>query len=384
MIPYSRQSIAEADIDAVVEALRSDFLTTGPRVAQFEERVARYCHAPYAVAVNSGTSALHLACLALGLGAGDRLWTIPNTFVASANCALMCGAEVGFVDIEPGSGNIDVDDLERRLASAARDGRLPKVLVAVHFAGSPCDLQRIAKLCTLHNVRIIEDASHALGAWLVDEPIGAGLHSDITVFSFHPVKSITAAEGGLATTRSEELFQKMQMLRTHGVTRDEDLFTRSDGPWYYEQHELGFNYRMSDLHAALGSSQMSRLDDFVAARAERASKYDAAFADLPITTLERLPQARSAHHLYVLLIDQPSCGLDRAQMFKQLRAAGIGVNVHYIPVHTQPYYQQRGFAKEDFPASVRYYDQALSIPIYPDLSDEDQQFVIDQVEGALS
>ncbi len=384
MIPYGRQDINEADIDAVVEVLRSDWLTQGPMVPCFEQAVANYCGAAHAVAVNSATSALHLACLALDLGPGDRLWTSPNTFVASANCGLYCGAQVDFVDIDPRTYNLCPNALARKLEQAESEGRLPKVVVPVHFAGQPCDMAAIHALAREYGFRIIEDASHAIGGRYRSEPIGNGRYSDITVFSFHPVKIITTGEGGMALTNDAELAGRMARLRTHGITRDPAQMTHEpDGPWYYQQIELGFNYRMTDIQAALGYSQLQRLDEFVARRHELADRYDALLADLPVITPWRDPDAWSAFHLYVIRLDERRAGQSRRAVFEALRQRGIGVNVHYIPVHTQPYYRALGFAEGDDPEAERYYREAISLPLYPGLAEAEQDFVVEQLRAIL-
>ncbi len=380
-IPYGRQSISEDDIQAVVNVLRSDWLTQGPVVPAFEKAVAEKCGAQYAVATNSATSALHIACLALGVAAGDRVWTTPNTFVASANCARYCGADVDFVDIDPLTMNLSITDLATRLAAAEKNGTLPKVIIPVHFAGLPCDMQAIHALSKKYGFRIIEDASHAIGARYFDEPIGNGRYSDITVFSFHPVKIITTAEGGMAVTNSKELAGTMALLRSHGITRDIAAF-RNDylGPWQYEQHELGFNYRLTDLQAALGMSQLHRLEHFVARRNSLASKYDALLVDLPLCTPYRPNEHLSGCHLYVIRLDD--AGIHR-EIFEMLRAEGIFVNLHYTPVHLQPYYRQLGFTPGDFPNAEQHGTCAISLPLYPAMSDEDSERVVTALTQAI-
>lgn len=381
MIPYGRQDISQEDIDAVVDVLRSDWLTQGPAVPRFEQVVANYCCANHAVAVNSATSALHLACLALDLGPGDWLWTSPNTFVASANCALYCGAQVDFVDIDPRTYNMSVDALADKLRLAETAGKLPKVLVPVHFSGQPCDMAAIHTLSQKYGFKIIEDASHAIGGKYKGEPIGNGHFSDITIFSFHPVKIITTAEGGMALTNDAELANKMTLLRSHGITRDATHMTHApDGPWYYQQIGLGYNYRMTELQAALGVSQMARLDHFVACRHALAARYDVALADFPLITPWQHPDAHSAYHLYVIRCD----AMIRRSVFARLRASGIGVNMHYIPVHTQPYYQQLGFLPGYFPLAEAYYAEAISLPLFPTLSEADQDAVIVSLRNALA
>lgn len=381
MIPYGRQSISADDIAAVEAVLRSDFLTQGPAVPAFEDQLARYCGVAHAVAVNSATSALHIACAALGLGPGDRLWTTPNTFVASANCGLYCGAEVDFVDIDPRTYNLCPRLLAARLEQAEAEGRLPKVVVPVHFSGQPCDMREIWRLAQRYGFKVIEDASHAIGARYAGAPVGRCDYSHITVFSFHPVKIVTTAEGGLATTADAALAQRMQRLRSHGITREPgQMRGASEGPWYYQQVELGWNYRMTDLQAALGLSQMSRLDAFVARRRELAQRYDRALADLPVVRPWQAPDGESAWHLYVIQLQ----GRSRAEVFARLRAAGIGVNVHYIPVHLQPYYRDRGFAPGAMPVAEAYYAAALSLPMYADLSDSQQDQVVAALTEALA
>lgn len=376
MIPYGRQHITQADIDAVVDVLKSPFLTQGSQVPAFEQAIANYTSASYGVAVNSATSALHIACLALGLGQGDWLWTVPNTFVASANCGLYCGAQVDFVDIDPVTLNMSVDALSKKLALAKAENRLPKVVIPVHFSGEPCDMAAIHALSQQYGFAIIEDASHAIGGKYQGKPIGNCQYSNITVFSFHPVKIITTAEGGLATTNRADLAEKMQLLRSHGVTRDTNLMTQpSEGGWYYQQVDLGFNYRMTELQAALGVSQMTLLDTFIARRHQLAKRYDELLKDLPIILPTRHPENGSALHLYPIQIKAES-GKTRKQVFDHLRANDIGVNVHYIPVHTQPYYQAMGFATGDFPNSEAYYQAAISLPLYYDLTEAEQDTVI--------
>ncbi|MGH6822949.1 MAG: UDP-4-amino-4,6-dideoxy-N-acetyl-beta-L-altrosamine transaminase [Methylocella sp.] len=380
MIPYGRQEITEADVDSVVAVLRSDVLTQGPVVPEFERAVAAYCGAAHAVAVNSATSALHIACLALGLGPGDWLWTSPITFVATANCALYCGARVDFVDIDPKTYNLCPLALERKLTEAGHDGRLPKVLAPVHFAGQPCDMLAIHALAQRYDCRIIEDASHAIGAEYRGEPVGNCRYSDVTVFSFHPVKIITTAEGGMALTNSTELAGRMARLRSHGVTRDPASMTRApDGAWFYQQIDLGMNYRMTELQAALGLSQLSRLDAYVARRHELACRYDEKLASLPIVLPHQSKDGRSALHLYPIWIDPSQ--MDRSAVFDRMRRSNIGVNVHYIPVYTQPYHRQRrAFSSADFPASERYYAGALSLPMFASMTEQQR----DQVIAALA
>lgn len=372
MIPYGRQAISEADIAAVADVLRSDFLTQGPTVPRFEGAMAAWCGVSHAVAVNSATSALHIACLALGVGEGDVVWTSPITFVASANCARYCGADVDFVDIDPATYNLCPEQLAAKLEVAEKAGRLPKVVIPVHFAGQPCDMKAIHMLSQRYGFRIIEDASHAIGARYANSVVGDCLYSDITIFSFHPVKIITTAEGGLATTRSDEVAHRMRLLRSHGITRDDtELENADEGPWYYEQHALGFNYRLTDMQAALGLSQLTNLETWIARRHIIADRYDAAFTGLPVQRPVRPTGDRSALHLYPVQVD------DRRAVFDALRAAAIGVNVHYIPVHMQPDFRGFGFKPGDFPVAERYYSRAISLPMYATLSESDQEHVID-------
>lgn len=385
MIPYGRQDITQADVDAVVAVLHSDFLTQGPQVPLFEKTVAEYCGARHALAVNSATSALHIACLALGLGPGDWLWTTPVTFVASANCGLYCGAQVDFVDIDPRTYNLCPQALERKLIVAEQAGRLPKVVVAVHLCGQPCDMAAIHTLGERYDFRIIEDASHAIGGKYRGEPIGNGRYSDITVFSFHPVKIITTAEGGMALTNDAELANKMVLLRSHGITRDPAQMTHdADGPWYYQQIDLGFNYRMTELQAALGLSQMVRLDQYVARRHALAARYYALLADLPVTTPWQHPDSYSGLHLYVIRLQLDKLGKTHRHVFESLREQGIGVNLHYIPVHTQPYYKQMGFKAGDYPDAERYYAEAISLPMFQTMSDAQQDKVVAALRTSLA
>ncbi|MCE8038917.1 UDP-4-amino-4,6-dideoxy-N-acetyl-beta-L-altrosamine transaminase [Halomonas sp. MCCC 1A11062] len=384
MIPYGRQDIQQADFDAVLEVLQSDFLTQGPVVPRFEQAVADKVGARHALAVNSATSALHIACLALGLGEGDWLWTSPITFVASANCGLYCGAKVDFVDIDPRTYNLCPQALVAKLEQAERVGRLPKVVVAVHLSGQPCDMQAIHALSQRYGFRIIEDASHAIGGKYQGEYIGNGRFSDITVFSFHPVKIITTAEGGMALTNDDTLARHMDLLRSHGVTRDPALMTHeADGPWYYQQVELGYNYRMTELQAALGLSQLERLDDYVARRNALAERYDAALAELPVTTPWQNPDSYSARHLYVIRLKLDQVTSTHRQIFERLREQSIGVNLHYIPVHTQPYYRQLGQGTGDYPEAERYYAEAISLPLYPTMSEAQQDKVVTALTQAV-
>jgi UDP-4-amino-4,6-dideoxy-N-acetyl-beta-L-altrosamine transaminase len=376
-IPYGRQNISEADIQAVVDVLRSDFLTQGPAVPAFEQAVANYCGASHGVAVNSATSALHIACLALGLGPGDWLWTTPITFVASANCGLYCGAQVDFVDIDPRTYNLCPQALEAKLIQAEKTGCLPKVVVAVHLCGQPCNVAAIQDLSQRYGFKVIEDASHAIGGQYKGEPIGNCRYSDITVFSFHPVKIITTAEGGMAMTNHADLAHAMHLLRSHGITRDEAHMTHApDGPWYYQQIGLGFNYRMTELQAALGLSQMQRLDAFVAKRHTLARRYDQQLAELPLVTPWQHPDSYSGLHLYAVRLKLGEISTTHKKVFEGLRAQGIGVNLHYIPVHTQPHYQRMGFKTGDYPQAEQYYQEAISLPMFQDLTPVQQDQVV--------
>ena len=383
-IPYGRQSISDEDIQAVVNVLRSDWLTQGPAIKQFEQAVANYCGARYAVAVNSATSALHIACLAAGLGPGATLWTSPNTFVASANCGLYCGASVNFVDIDPHTYNLSVERLEEKLVAAQRNGTLPKLLIPVHFAGQSCDMARIADLAKIYGFRVVEDASHAIGGRYRQTVIGSCSFSDMTVFSFHPVKIITTGEGGMVLTNSREMYEKLARLRSHGITRDPALMEGdSHGPWYYQEIELGFNYRMTDIQAALGLSQLKCLDEFVDRRHQLIGRYNQALSNLPLILPYQHPEAYSAFHLYVIRLKLNAMKMNRRKVFEELRALGIGVNVHYIPVHTQPYYRTLGFNTGDFPEAEKYYENAISLPMYSGLLEKDQDYVIDTLRDTL-
>lgn len=384
MIPYGKQDVTDVDIDAVVSVLRSEYLTQGPVVPLFETRVAQYVGACQAVAVNSATSALHIACLALGLGPGDRLWTSPITFVASANCALYCGADVDFVDIDPATFNLCPVRLREKLEAALRQGTLPKVVVAVHMCGQSCDMRSIHALGQEFGFAIIEDASHAIGGRYLGEPIGNCRFSDITVFSFHPVKIITTAEGGMAATQNAELAERMRLLRSHGITREPAKMSRQpDGPWYYEQIDLGFNYRMTEIQAALGLSQMDRLDDYVAKRHQKALVYSTLLAGLPLELPWQHPDGHSAFHLYVIRLDIACIGIPLANLHEQMRSAGIAVNLHYIPVPMQPWYRAMGFNSAQWPEACRYYECAMSLPLFPALTEEQQHEVADTLRQIL-
>lgn len=384
MIPYGRQEISEDDIRVVVEVLRSDWLTQGPAIERFEQDVARYCGARYAVSVSSATAALHIACLAADLQPGERLWTSPNTFLASANCGLYCGATPDFVDIDPRTYNMDVDALEKRLADAERLGRLPKIVIPVHFAGQSCDMVRIGELAKRYGFLVVEDASHAVGARYQGQPVGSCAFSDMTVFSFHPVKIVTTGEGGMVVTNRENLYEKLKLLRSHGMTRDtRQMDCEPDGPWYYQQIALGFNYRLTDIQAVLGSNQLRRIDEFVSRRHYLADRYDAHLSGLPLTLPWRHPDAYSAFHLYVIRLHLEATGKTHRQIFEELRERGIGVNLHYIPVHTQPYYRRFGFKTGDFPEAEQYYREAISLPMFYGLTDAMQDQVISALREVL-
>lgn len=385
MIRYGQQDITQQDIDAVTEVLRSVNLTQGPSISRFEQAVMDHTGAAHAVAVNSATSALHIACLALELGPGDWLWTTPNTFVASANCGLYCGARVDFVDIDPRTYNLCPATLEQKLIAAEKAGRLPKVVVPVHLSGQPCDMAAIHALGQKYGFRIIEDASHAIGGSYKGEPIGNCRYSDITVFSFHPVKIITTAEGGMAMTNCPDLATRLSLLRSHGITRDAALMTQPmDGPWYYQQVALGFNYRMTDLQAALGITQMTRLTHYVERRHQIADRYAHLLADLPVILPWQAPDSYSAWHLYVIRLKLDRIGVSHRKVFEDFRAHDIMVNLHYIPVHTQPYYQQMGFRQGDYPQAEQYYREAISIPMHPLVTEAEQDFVVQVLREAVA
>ena len=374
MIYYGKQDINEADIQAVEAVLRSDFLTQGPAIERFEQRVAQYCGVKYAVAVCNATSALHIACLAAGLGKGDLLWTSPITFVASANCARYCGADVDFVDIDENTYNMSVSALEQKLQEAKRQGRLPKIVVPVHMAGQSCDMRAIKKLSEEYGFTLLEDASHCIGADYADTKVGSCAYSDMAVLSFHPVKIITTGEGGMVLTNDAALYEQLCLYRSHGITRDPKHMTKeSDGDWYYQQVALGFNYRMTDIQAAPGASQMDRLDEFVARRRFLAARYNELLRDLPLRTPFVLKEAQPSWHLYIVRIDFDRVHKTKQQIFAEMRDKGIALNLHYIPVHTQPYYEALGFHAEDCPAAVEYYREALTLPLYPSMTDAEQE-----------
>ena len=386
MIPYGRQDIQDSDVAAVLEVLQSDFLTQGPAVPKFEQVVSEFCGVQHAVAVNSATSALHIALLALDVGVGDLVWTSPNTFVASSNAALYCGAKVDFVDIDLDTYNMSVSALEKKLRHAKALDLLPKVVIPVHLTGQPCDMESISKLAQLYGFKVVEDASHAIGGRFRDKAIGSCSYSDITVFSFHPVKIVTTAEGGMALTDNSDLAEKIGLLRSHGITRDKSLMTHApDGPWYYQQITLGFNYRMTDLQAALGISQMQRLQNYIERRHQIADRYKRELAGLPIILPKQAEFAYSAYHLYVIRLDLDMIApLSHSEVFQALRERDILVNLHYIPVHTHPYYQKMGFERGDFPNALAYYKSAISIPIFPTLTKEAQSKIISVLDEVLA
>lgn len=383
-IPYGKQDISNDDIQRVIEVLQSDWLTQGPTIERFEQSVANYCGAKFAVAVTNATSALHIACLSLGLGEGDMLWTSPNTFVASANCGIYCGAQVDFVDIDPETYNMSVIELEKKLAAAKKRGKLPKVVIPVHFAGQSCEMRRIKELADEYGFRIIEDASHGIGGSYFGSKVGSCTFSDAAVFSFHPVKIVTTGEGGMVVTNRRDLYEKLILLRSHSITRDIHLMQEeTHGPWYYQQISLGFNYRMTDIQAALGISQLERINQFVDRRHDLANRYNQLLKDLPVKLPYQNPETYSSFHLYVIRLQLDEMSKSRRQIFEELRKQNIGVNVHYIPVHTQPYYRQFGFKWGDFPESEKYYQEAISLPLYFGLSENDQDRVIEVLKEVL-
>lgn len=383
-IPYGRQDIDQSDIELVTETLSSDWLTQGPRISQFESAISNYCQVKYAVAVSNGTAALHLICLALGIRAGDLVWTTPNTFVASANCARFCGADVDFVDIDPQTYNLSVDALEKKLKSAAENGKLPKLVIPVHFAGQSCDMEAMYSLSRKYHFHIVEDACHAIGGSYKNYKIGSCQFSDATVFSFHPVKLITTGEGGMIVTNNDELNLKLRTLLTHGITRDPTLMNEeSHGPWYYQQITLGYNYRITDIQSALGISQLRKLDGYVNRRHELARNYDNKLQELPLIIPYQANYNYSAYHLYVIRLKLNAPSKTRLEVFNELREAGIGVNVHYIPVHLQPYYHRLGFKKGDYPEAEKYYEEAITLPLFPTLTEKQQDYIINQLNKIL-
>lgn len=383
-IPYGRQDIQEDDIQEVIKILQSDWLTQGPTIDAFEESVATYCNANYASAVSNATAALHLACRAFDLGPQDTIWTSPNTFVASSNCALYCNANVDFIDIDPRTYNISATSFAEKLQEAKKTNRLPKLLIVVHFAGQSCEMAQIKALADEYNIKIVEDASHAIGGKYLDHMVGSCQFSDAAIFSFHPVKIITTAEGGMLLTNSKTIKEKMDLLRSHGITRNpEKMQEETHGAWYYQQVDLGFNYRMTDIQAGLGLSQLGRINTFIEKRHALAKRYNQSLAALPLIVPWQHPDCHSAYHLYPIQLKLDEISLSRKEVFDALRAAGIGVNVHYIPVHTQPYYSRLGFKKGDFPQAEKYYERAISIPMYSSMQEQDQDFVIDTLHEIL-
>ena len=381
MIYYGRQSVNEQDINAIEEVLRSDFLTQGPTVERFEQRVAEYCGTKYAVAMTNATSALHVACKSTGLSHGDTLWTSPITFVASANCGRYCGAKVDFVDIDDATYNMSADELEKKLIAGGR----PKVVVPVHLCGQSCDMEKIYALSKKYGFTIIEDASHALGATYKDTRVGSCVYSDMAVFSFHPVKIITTGEGGMVLTNNKDLYEKLMLYRSHGITRESGKMTKeADGPWYYQQIELGYNYRMTDIQAALGCSQMERLDEFVARRRQLARRYGKLLVGVPLRTPYQSPDTNSSWHIYVIRLETTRIRKSKTEIFEDMKNRGVTLNLHYIPVHLQPYYQKLGFKEGDFPVSERYYEEALTLPIYYNLTDAQQDEIVGILKEVLS
>ena len=384
MIPYGKQDINQADIDAVVDVLGSDFITQGPKVGSFEKIVAKYCESDFAVAVNSATSALHISCLALGLKKNDWLWTSPNSFVASANCGIYCGAKVDFVDIDPISYNMSIDALEKKLFDAQKNNLLPKIIIPVHFAGQSCDMKRIYSLSREYNFKIIEDASHSIGSKYLDRYVGSCDYSDITIFSFHPVKIITTGEGGVATTNDKNLAEKLNLFRSHGITRDSQLMRKHpDGPWYYEQIDIGYNYRMTELQAALGISQLERIESMISKRHLIANEYDKKLNNLPLRVPWQDKKSHSSYHLYVIRLNLNQINISHKDFFIKMRNEDILVNLHYIPVYFHPYYKKLGFKEGHCPEAEKYYADAVSIPMFPTLTDKDQNKVINTIKSIL-
>ncbi len=377
VLPYGRQTITDEDVAAVTAVLRSDWLTQGPAITRFESKVADWCGAKHAVAVSNGTAALHVAMQAIGLKPGDRLWTSPNTFVASANCARYCGAEVDFVDIDRGTGNLSLAALAKKLEQADREGTLPNVVMPVHYSGQSCDMAGISELAKRYGFNTVEDAAHAVGAVYRGEAVGACGFSQMATFSFHPVKIVTTGEGGMVLTNNDGLNEKLRYFRTHAITRETGLLeVESDGPWYYEQIDLGWNYRITDLQAELGSSQMERLDAINRERVEIADRYDELLTGLPVRRPERMTDSKSAWHLYPIQLELDRLSVGRREVFEGLRAAGVGVQVHYIPVHLQPYYRRLGFKPGDFPEAEAFYESEISLPMFSGLHPDDQREVV--------
>lgn len=381
MIPYGKQNISQDDINAVIEVLKSAWLTQGPTIERFEKLVTDYCGVKFAVAVTNATSALHIACLAAGIDKGDLVWTVPNTFVASANCARYCGAVIDFVDINNDTYNISVEKLAEKLAHSEIK---PKAIIPVHFSGQSCEMDKIYELAKQYHFIVIEDASHAIGSEYKNSKVGSCIYSDMAVFSFHPVKIITTAEGGMILTNNEFLYEKLLLLRNHSITRNLQFMQgNSDGPWYYEQIGLGYNYRMTDLQAALGCSQFNRLDKFVARRRYLANRYNKLLVDLPVKLPYQHPDSNSSWHLYVIRLNLHKFNINKLDVFNKLREAGINVNLHYIPVHTQPYYKKLGFQYGDFPISEQYYQEVITLPLYYDLTEEQQDYIINRLKSSL-
>ena len=384
MIFYGKQSVNDDDIESVIKILKSDFLTQGPTIERFEKCVAEYCGAKYAVAVTNATSALHIACLSAGLGAGESLWTSPITFTASANCGRYCGADVEFVDIDENNYNMSVSALEQKLQDAEKIGKLPKIVVPVHLAGQSCDMKKIFELAEKYNFTILEDASHAVGADYLGAKVGACTYSDMAVFSFHPVKIITTGEGGMILTNRKDLYEKLLLYRSHCITRNPALMTHeSDGAWYYQQIDLGFNYRMTDIQAALGLSQMQRLNEFVERRRKLAARYDELLKDFPLKTPYVSPDANPSWHLYIVRVDFNKVKKSKQQIFDEMKAHGVTLNLHYIPVHTQPYYEKLGHRAEECPNSLEYYREAMTLPLYYSLTDDQQDEVVKSLSAVL-
>ena len=384
MIPYGRQDITSEDIEEVVKVLNSDFLTQGPVLPKFEKSISKYCGVSYAYAMNSATSALHIACMALEVGRGDIVWTAANTFAASSNCALYCNASIDFVDIDPVSYNISIPNLKSKLQLAETEGCLPKVLIPVHMTGQSCEMSEIFELSKKYGFKIIEDASHAIGGKYLNNPIGCCKYSDITVFSFHPVKIITTGEGGMAVTNNENLAQKISLLRTHGITRDINLMSKEDGPWYYEQIDLGYNYRMTEIQGALGLSQMNRLDEYIKRRHDIANFYNESLSELPLQIPKQFKDSFSSFHLYVIRLNLSMIESSHKDIFESLRKDNILVNLHYMPVYLHPYYKNNlGFKSGHCPEAEKYYSEAISIPMFPSLSNEDQLVVVNALKKYL-